>query len=286
MKVSGAQLKNGYRIPDVGPEEFRACCDWGNWVFSFDDMFDNGRLKDDPVGCRDMVDRLPIRLQEENENKESNDELPVIRTFKLVLTKAKQRSSTGVQRRYAKWMHEYANGALDQVVTVSSKNPSYFGGSSRYATRFSRCSAVICPGRKEGVEHNLISVCRNAGMSAQAAFDNVGELAKERYQQFSIALAKLPSWGQEIDEQVQQYIDRVRRVAQANLVWRYPWMFKGIPRRHGNKTLTELFQISFKSGRYFGSEVETISATRTIYVSPLKAELDEITARGKATEVM
>ncbi|KAJ5626834.1 hypothetical protein N7528_004261 [Penicillium herquei] len=86
-------------------------------------------------------------------------------------------------------------------------------------------------------------------MPAQAAFDN---------------LAELPSWGQEIDEQVQQYIDGVRRVAQTNLVWR------------------------FKSGRYFGSEVETISATRTIYVSPLKAYLDEITARlgGKATEVM
>ena len=35
-------------VPIAGLERYRLFCDWVNWVFPFDDFFDNGKLKDDP----------------------------------------------------------------------------------------------------------------------------------------------------------------------------------------------------------------------------------------------
>lgn len=66
----------------------------------------------------------------------------------------------------------------------------------------------------------MVAVCRNAGMSAQAAYDHMGNLLKHRYRDWYIALAALPSWGREIDAQVQQYVEGVQRIVQANLHWR------------------------------------------------------------------
>lgn len=75
--------------------------------------------------------------------------------------------------------------------------------------------------QKDGVQHSMVAVCRDAGMSAQAAYDHMGDLLKERYRDWYLALATLPSWGQQIDAQVQRYIEGVQRVVQANLHWRY-----------------------------------------------------------------
>jgi hypothetical protein len=44
--------------PDCGPDKFRDFCDWVNWVFPFDDIFDNGELKDDPKGAKAVLDNL------------------------------------------------------------------------------------------------------------------------------------------------------------------------------------------------------------------------------------
>ncbi|KAL2825129.1 isoprenoid synthase domain-containing protein [Aspergillus cavernicola] len=45
-------------VPKAGREELRTVCDWGNWVFPFDDMFDNGKLRDDPTRAQEVVDNL------------------------------------------------------------------------------------------------------------------------------------------------------------------------------------------------------------------------------------
>jgi hypothetical protein len=63
-------------------------------------------------------------------------------------------------------------------------------------------------------------------MPAQAAFDYVSHMLKSRYQDWYLALAQLPSWGGEIDAQVQDYIRGVQNVVKANLHWRcapYPF---------------------------------------------------------------
>lgn len=59
------------------------------------------------------------------------------------------------------------------------------------------------------------------GMLAQEAFDMVGELLEERYQRWNVVEGQVPSWGKEVDVQVQRYIEAIECVVNANLYWRY-----------------------------------------------------------------
>ena len=73
----------------------------------------------------------------------------------------------------------------------------------------------------EGVNHNIIAIYRlGSGLSAQGAFDKVGESLKARYRDWYLAQAALPQWGEHIDSQVQRYIMGVQDVVLANLHWR------------------------------------------------------------------
>jgi hypothetical protein len=72
----------------------------------------------------------------------------------------------------------------------------------------------------EGVNHNIVAVCRDSGLSAQAAFDRVNELLQERYRDWYLAQAYLPQWGEQIDRQVQRYIKGVHETMLANLNFR------------------------------------------------------------------
>ncbi|KAL5322240.1 hypothetical protein ACEPPN_010212 [Leptodophora sp. 'Broadleaf-Isolate-01'] len=50
-------------VPDAGKEELRTLCDWGNWVFPFDDIFDNGKLKDDPNAASKVMEDLLLIMR-------------------------------------------------------------------------------------------------------------------------------------------------------------------------------------------------------------------------------
>jgi hypothetical protein len=62
-------------------------------------------------------------------------------------------------------------------------------------------------------------------MSAQAAFTHVGDMLLVRYRDWYLALAELPSWGEDVDVHVQEYIEGVRSVVRANLGWRYAFTY-------------------------------------------------------------
>lgn len=66
----------------------------------------------------------------------------------------------------------------------------------------------------------MVAICRRAGMPAQMAFDHIGGMLLSRYHDWYLALADLPSWGECIDSEVQQYIRGVQNVVKANLHWR------------------------------------------------------------------
>lgn len=67
----------------------------------------------------------------------------------------------------------------------------------------------------------MIAACRLAGQSAQEAFDTVGALLENRYSQWDQAINCLPSWGTEVDLQVQRYVEGIQNIVQANISWRY-----------------------------------------------------------------
>lgn len=45
-------------IPSADKHKYRTVCDWGNWIFPFDDMFDNGALRDDPDRANAAMSQL------------------------------------------------------------------------------------------------------------------------------------------------------------------------------------------------------------------------------------
>lgn len=98
------------------------------------------------------------------------------------------------------------------------------------------------------------------GMSAQEAFDTVGELLQERYQRWDVVESQVPSWGEEVDAQVQRYIEAIKCVVKANLYWRYSDTL--IRKRSIILTIT----ISFESERYLGRNSRDIRGTRKIRV--------------------
>lgn len=92
---------------------------------------------------------------------------------------------------------------------------------SHYSHYRSATGNTVNPAQKEGVTHNMVAICRHAGMPAQMAFDHIGEMLVSCYRDWYMALAELPSWGERIDAEVQQYIRGVQNVVMANLNWRY-----------------------------------------------------------------
>ena len=68
--------------------------------------------------------------------------------------------------------------------------------------------------------NNIIVLYRRHGYSAQEAYDQAGELLKKRCRDWHLAYAKVPSWGEQVDRQVERYIQGVQDGMIANLNWR------------------------------------------------------------------
>ena len=84
------------------------------------------------------------------------------------------------------------------------------------------------------------------GMALQEAVDFVGDLCKKSIDRFIEDKARLPSWGPEIDEQVQVYVQGLMDWIVGNLHW------------------------SFYSERYFGKKGLQIKKARVVELAPLR----------------
>ena len=51
-------------VPFADGREFRTVCDWGNWIFPYHDLFDNGALRNDPEGASMVMEWLLSGLDE------------------------------------------------------------------------------------------------------------------------------------------------------------------------------------------------------------------------------
>jgi hypothetical protein len=72
----------------------------------------------------------------------------------------------------------------------------------------------------EGVNNNIIAVCRAWGMSAQEAFDYSGEMLGQLYREWFINQANLPILNETIDSQVQKFLNGIIDCILGNLHWR------------------------------------------------------------------
>ncbi|TLS27596.1 hypothetical protein PpBr36_04293 [Pyricularia pennisetigena] len=90
------------------------------------------------------------------------------------------------------------------------------------------------------VIHNLIHIYRNQGMTAQEAFDQAGNLIVRAIRRWHLAQLDLPMWGEQIDKEVQRYLQGCLDSCIGSLNW------------------------SFTTGRYFGDQGDEIRKTRVL----------------------
>ncbi|CAF0989874.1 unnamed protein product [Adineta steineri] len=102
-------------------------------------------------------------------------------------------------------------------------------------------------------QYNLISVLMNANppLSIQQAMDQAGQMVIDEYAHFERLQRQLPSWGADIDDQVEKYVDGLGKVIRGNLCW------------------------CFETQKYFGSETEEVKRTRCIKLLPPTTTVQE-----------
>lgn len=100
--------------------------------------------------------------------------------------------------------------------------------------------------QSRGDTHNMITVVmRERGLDLQGAINFVGELCRDSIDRFEHDRDTLPSWGPEIDRDVQTYIQGLQDWIVGSLHW------------------------SFDTTRYFGDDGATIKMHRQIKLLPL-----------------
>ncbi|KAK5995813.1 Sesquiterpene synthase 2 [Cladobotryum mycophilum] len=259
----------------------RTVCDWGNWVFPFDDMFDNGELRDLPNESRRVMDLL---MEPMLGNPITPTRPRIVEVHDDIFKRLSKESTPGILNRYTLAMHSYCKGALAHV-------DDQFSGkmlSLQEIIETRRMSSGVSPlyhlveyahnirlpdevfehdvikelevlgidmvsisndilsyrkERAEGVLHNMVAVCELSGMPMQKAFDTVAERLVTTYRRWDELEAVLPSWNQHIDMEVRRYIDGIKSVVKANLNW------------------------SFRSRRYLGPDASKIKYTRRVQIT-------------------
>jgi len=99
----------------------------------------------------------------------------------------------------------------------------------------------------KGDTHSMIVIMmQHHGMTLQEAVDFVGDLCKKSIDRFIEGRARLPSWGPEIDAQVQVYVQGLADWISGSLHW------------------------SFDSERYFGKKGGQIKKDRIVALAPVR----------------
>nr|AHY23930.1 terpene synthase [Hypoxylon sp. E7406B] len=272
--------------PTADDEALRMMLDWAHWGFAFDDFFDEGHLKDDPIAAQEEVDRT-MAIMEEDAPLIEPEENPIRYVFQTCWLRLKQRASPELQRQYKVLHKRFFDQLIVQVQQMAKEEvlsrdvqtymevrrgtigayPAtavalYAQGievpenvfSHKSIQEFLRISADlallvndILSYQKDldlNVDHNLIRLLMEQGLSLQQAVDEIGSMISNRYKDWFFALADLPSYGEEIDRQALLFAEVCRHVALGNLHW------------------------SFQTGRYFGPQGYAVYETRMLHLSP------------------
>ena len=102
--------------PDADAEGYRIMCDYMEWVLYFDDLFDEGNLREDPVAARDEV-RAHLDIHNDDHLDISAEDHPVRYLYQVLWRKVKSISSLGARERYIQSMRHYFEGCIVQVDT-------------------------------------------------------------------------------------------------------------------------------------------------------------------------
>ncbi|KAK1712991.1 Presilphiperfolan-8-beta-ol synthase [Colletotrichum acutatum] len=268
---------NAMWVPYADEEAYRTMIDWNNWVFAFDDQFDEGHLKDDPIKAVEEL-HATFAVLEDSQAPVQHHDNPIRYVFQSVWDRFKK-----LQERYKASIKYYFSGLLSQVEVQTSKSAmaltveEYMGfrrgtiGCQPSYVLVEFCHGINVPSKvidheslqkcrrisadlvilvndilsyrkdlEQGVQHNLIALLKSQGHSTQEAIDEIGDMIDECYRDWYLALSKMPICGEKVDQEVIRYLDGCRDVALGNLHW------------------------SYESGRYLGDEGALVRQTRVL----------------------
>ena len=118
--------------------------------------------------------------------------------------------------------------------------------------------------QSKGLEgNNILTVLMEAkGFNLQGAADQAGVLFGDLMSRFIAERKKLPSWGPDLDRDVNRYVDAIGHWVVGNLCW------------------------SFETPRYFGPALEDVKRTRIVKLRPrrVKTKSDEIALYDQPTK--
>ncbi|KAF3067021.1 Presilphiperfolan-8-beta-ol synthase [Daldinia childiae] len=273
-------------VPDADKDSLKVLFNWCYWLFFFDDQFDEGHLKDDPVAAQEEVDETMAIMQEDVPLIDPHEN-PIRHLFQLCWLWVKQRAPLELQQQYRKQHKIY----FDQIVVQSQQvaKGEVLGRDVQAYLEVRLATIAVYPAitlvqcvqgvdlpervashnslqeciqisaeltlmtndilsyRKDvelGVDHNLIPLLVEQGMSVQQAIDKIGAMVDNCYKRWYTALAELPSYGEKVDRQVLLFVEICRNIPLGNLHW------------------------SFKTSRYLGSEEagQNVRETRILHL--------------------
>lgn len=247
--------------PEANEAGLRLICDWGSWIFPFDDMFDCGECRADYRKTEDLLSLTESVFDHVLPGTRVNIP-PIIQYHDGIWARIKASAPQHLQERYSRAMRDYCSGVLKQICLVQSNTvpdlekilslrrqavcvrtlyvlvelahridlPDHVVANERISEietigiDLTLMHNDIISYRKEeaeGVSHNLVAVCRMNGLSAQDAIDQVGHLIRMRHDSFNKAVQCLPQWDAAIDLEVSRYVAAIRNVVKANLYWSF-----------------------------------------------------------------
>ena len=111
--------------PKANYERFRLICDWGNWIFPFDDLFDDGILRENAAQAAILIERVLSTMQDEQDRSatiptSAESEQRLVDCHMDIWQRFKSGTDVaGLRERYVYAMQEYCDGALRQVEDCS-----------------------------------------------------------------------------------------------------------------------------------------------------------------------
>ena len=120
--------------------------------------------------------------------------------------------------------------------------------------------------QSRGIEGNniLTVLMKEKGLNLQEAADHAGVLFGDLMDRFVAERKKLPSWGPDLDRDINRYVDGIGDWVVGNLHW------------------------CFETTRYFGSAHKEVKRTRVVKLRPLKVDtkFDEFNLYNTPTETL
>jgi len=263
-------------------ERFRWVCDYTAFFWVFDDILDDRVLKENPKaakatleGLRRMMhdskgtqfDAIPLKLARDIWERLCKLASPgakrrYIETIELyidsTLKQAPQNDPSIVHtieeyikiRRgngsYNYWVATEVALALDLPDDVM-QDPALkrLGDIANDMTTWSNDLYSYNRDQASGDSYNLVAVAmKELNLDVQGGIDYVGDRIKAEIDQFIAQKAKLPSWGPEIDRQVDAYARGIQNAVICSSVW------------------------SLSTPRYFGDEYEEVKRTLCVTLWP------------------